>query len=167
MSVGRFIGGVGALIWSQHDGKYLLLRRSPEKDFASGIWECVTGRVDQGEGFETALYREVREELGVSIQVEFIIGTTHFFRGEPVPENELIGIIYGCSLPPGEKIQLSVEHSESRWVSGSEAVEMLVGDHPSVLWLKKIITRAEVLRAQISPDLADIFHREGFEMDAG
>ena len=98
MPVGRFIGGVGALIWSQEDGKYLLLRRSPEKDFASGIWECVTGRVDQGEGFEEALHREVREELSVQVQVEFIIGTTHFYRGESLPENELIGIIYGCSL---------------------------------------------------------------------
>ncbi len=139
MTVGRFLGGVGALVWSQEDGKYLLLRRSPEKDFASGIWECVTGRVDQGEGFEEALYREVREELGVAIRIEFVIGTTHFYRGSPVPENELIGLIYGCTLAPGVQIHLSAEHSEARWVSGPEANLMLVGEQPSTLWLKKVI----------------------------
>ncbi len=167
MAIGRFIGGVGALIWSRDNGKYLLLLRSPEKDFGSGIWECVTGRVDQGEGFETALHREVLEEVGVRVRVEFIIGTTHFYRGDPIPDNELIGIIYGCSLSDNRDVRLSVEHSEGRWVSGQEALEMLTGDHPSVLWLKKIIARAELLRAQTSPELADVFHLEGFEMDAG
>jgi 8-oxo-dGTP diphosphatase len=81
MSIGRFYAGIAAVIWSSQTGQYLLLRRSDEKDYGPGIWECVTGRVDQGEGFEDALHREVREELGVSVQVEYILGTTHFYRG--------------------------------------------------------------------------------------
>ena len=85
MTIGRFCAGIGALIWSPTKEKYLLLRRSPEKDFAPGVWECVTGRVDQGERFEQALHREVREELGIQVQIEFIIGTSHFYRGDPVP----------------------------------------------------------------------------------
>ena len=40
---------VGALVWRRSDGKYLLLQRSAQKDFAAGQWECVTGRVEQGE----------------------------------------------------------------------------------------------------------------------
>jgi hypothetical protein len=44
---------------------------------------------------------------------------------------------------------------------------MLEFDHPSTLWLRKIITRAEQLRAHHQEELSIVFHEEGFEMDAG
>ena len=103
MDVGRFLAGVGALIWEQETNKYFLLRRVADRDFQAGAWECVTGRVDQGESFEEALHREVMEEIGGKVQIEFIVATTHFYRGEAKPENELLGLIYGCSaLNPAE-----------------------------------------------------------------
>lgn len=37
MSVGRFYAMVGALLRRLSDGKYLVLRRSEEVDFASGL----------------------------------------------------------------------------------------------------------------------------------
>ena len=89
--VGHFLGGVAALIWDEASGAYLLLRRSAQKDFMSGDWECVTGRVDQGESYPQALRREVREEIGAEVQIEFLIGLTHFYRGARTPENELLG----------------------------------------------------------------------------
>ena len=113
MTIGRFYAGIAALIWSPGTRRYLLLRRSEQKDYAPGVWECVTGRVDQGEGFEDALRREVREELGVDVQAEYILGTTHFYRGNPTPEKELVGVIYLCSwiktqLHPGRQGTLRV-----------------------------------------------------------
>jgi len=99
MPIGRFYAGIAAVIRSPRTNQYLLLQRSEHKDYAPGAWECVTGRVDQGEGFEDALHREVREELGVRVQVEYILGTTHFQRGAPIPENELVGVIYMCASP--------------------------------------------------------------------
>ena len=38
MEVGRFIAMIGMLVWRRTDGRYLLLRRSPTKDFAPGQW---------------------------------------------------------------------------------------------------------------------------------
>ena len=55
MATGRFLAMVGALIWRQTDGRYLLLQRAATKDFAAGQWECVTGRLEQGERFEQNL----------------------------------------------------------------------------------------------------------------
>ena len=92
MSIGRFHAGIAALIWSPKTEQYLLLRRSEDKDYARGAWECVTGRVDQGEGFPQAVRREVREELGVEVQIDFIVGTMRLYRGEAQPENELLGV---------------------------------------------------------------------------
>ena len=63
MAVGRLMAMVGMLVWHRTEGRYLLLRRSPTKDYAPG-GESGSGRLGQGEGFIDALQRESREELG-------------------------------------------------------------------------------------------------------
>ena len=158
MSIGRFFAAVGALLWNPTDGTYLVLKRTAEKDFAPGAWECVTGRVDQGEGFAEAVHREVREELGVEVQVDFVAGTMHFYRGEAKPENELVGVLYCCSIEDPGAIQTSWEHAEHRWITAEEAQTLLPQGH----WLGELIQRAERIRAQLPLDLLQTF-REAFE----
>lgn len=163
MIIGRFFGGIAAVIVSPETEQYLLLHRSEEKDYGRGIWECVTGRVDQGEGFEEALYREVREELGVRVHVEHILGTTHFYRGTPTPENELLGVVYLCSLSHLIPIHISPEHSEHRWLSAAQALELLSATDPSTLWARRVIERAEAVRRLLPEELAKIQYQLGFE----
>jgi len=164
MSIGRFFGGIAALIWAPDSDRYLLLKRSSDKDFAGGAWECVTGRVDQGEGFDDAVRREVREELGVDVRIEFIIGTTHFFRGEVDPGNELIGVVYGCTIPNVKAVTISAEHSEYRWVTADEADAMLTDNDASTQWIKRLIGRAEATKRLMTPALVDHYRSSGFEL---
>lgn len=163
MVIGRFFGGIAAVIVSPETEQYLLLRRSEEKDYGRGIWECVTGRVDQGEGFEEALHREVREELGVQVQVEHILGTTHFYRGASISENELLGVVYLCSLSHLIPIHISPEHSEHRWLSAAQALELLSATDPSTLWARRVIERAEAVRRLLPEELAQLQRQLGFE----
>jgi 8-oxo-dGTP pyrophosphatase MutT (NUDIX family) len=114
MSIGRFYAGVGALVWCATTRKYLVLKRSADKDFGGGAWECVTGRVDQGEGFTEAVLREIHEELGARAHIDFIIGTMHFYRGEATPENEMVGVQFCCSIEDPGTIRTSWEHAEHR-----------------------------------------------------
>jgi 8-oxo-dGTP diphosphatase len=153
MSVGRFIAGIGALIRDADSGRYLILRRSAQKDYGANDWECVTGRVDQGESFPEALHREVLEELEVLVQIDFFLQTTHFYRGEEKPENELVGVLYCCSIQDPAAIQTSWEHSEIRWVTASEAVELL----PKGYWLLELILRAETLHDMIPAELLEYY----------
>ncbi len=164
MTIGRFLGGVAALIWSPSRDEYLLLRRAAQRDFAGGLWECVTGRVDQGEGFEEALHREVREEVGVSVQLEFFVGTTHFYRGAARPENELLGIVCCCSLADPDAIRLTAEHAEYRWVNGSAADAFLAEAGASGAWLRGVIARAEAIRGLITPDLRQFYRQTSLEL---
>ena len=163
MAIGRFLAGIAAVIRSPETGQYLLLRRSEEKDFGAGIWECLTGRVDQGEGFEEALQREGREELGVEVQVEHILGTTHFYRGSSNPENELVGVVYLCSLTEPVSIHISAEHSEFRWLPAGQAIDMLATTDPSTLWARRVIERAETVNAMLSPALVNFQRQTSFE----
>jgi 8-oxo-dGTP diphosphatase len=158
--VGHFLGGIGALIWDPAIRRYLLLRRADNRDFKGGDWECVTGRVDQGESYEQALHREVREEIGASVQIEFLVATTHFYRGKPIPENELLGVIYSCIIQNPEQAQFEAEHSAQRWATAAEAIAFLPQGH----WLRKVISRAERLRALVPAELREAFLREGFEL---
>ncbi|WP_435104945.1 NUDIX domain-containing protein [Arhodomonas sp. AD133] len=138
---GRFLAGVAGLV-EDPTGRCLLLRRAPGRDFAPGVWECVTGRLEQGEGFEDALHREMREETGLSVSIARILGTTHFHRGAAVTANELVGVVYLCRTTDTAGVTLSAEHSEARWATAPEASALVAGDaHPTARWLQRVLTR--------------------------
>lgn len=166
MTIGIFNAGIGALICDERSDTYLILKRSQDKDFAAGAWECVTGRVDQGEGFEDALHREVHEELGIPVQPMFIIGTTHFYRGDARPDNELLGIVYCCTTPDPQALRISHEHTEWRWVTPAEALEVVGGGDSAEQWLKRVIERAETMRRHYPSALTTMHRLEGFELDS-
>ena len=160
MPIGRFFAGIGALLWRPSDGRYLVLKRSAAKDAGAGSWECVSGRVDQGEGFVEAVHREVGEELGLQVQIDFIVGTEHFYRGEAKPENELLLVQFCCSIREPAEIKLSWEHSEHHWVTAREAEDLVPPGH----WLGKVIQRAEVIRALLPAELLEYCRVQGFEL---
>lgn len=156
MKPSRFLAMIGALVWRRNDGKYLVLQRSSNKDFAAGQWECVSGRVDQGESFLQAVRRETREELGLDVRIEFILGTTHFYRGDTLPENEMVGVHFGCSVDGSEAFRLSEEHSAYRWVTAAEALALFQADY----WLGALIARAQAFR-DLMPDELRQLHWNG------
>ncbi len=162
--IGRFIGGIGALLWDPRADAYLILRRAATKDYARGVWECVTGRVDQGEGFIDALHREVREELGIDVEIAFFLGTTHFYRGAPLPENELIGVVFVCVTHEAEKIRLSAEHDAYQWETADTAKVFLSSDDPSTKWLSRVLERAVELRKYLPPELLNYQRQSSFEL---
>lgn len=165
MAIGRFLGGVAAVIRDPGDGRYLLLQRAADKDYAPGVWEPVTGRVEQGESFEQALYREVDEEIGVRVRAEFILGTTHFHRGAPDPETELLGVVYACTLPQPQAVRLGPEHQALRWVTPAEAEALLEGEAAASRWCRRLLARAEVLQRLVPEALRAEGRRAGWELD--
>jgi A/G-specific adenine glycosylase len=71
---------VGAIL---HDGDRVLIQHRPSKGLLGGLWEFPGGKIEAGETPEEALVREIREELGVTIQVGQRLGQykhayTHF-----------------------------------------------------------------------------------------
>ena len=80
---------VAAVIY-RPDGSYLLAQRPPGKAY-EGYWEFPGGKVEPGESLDAAIKREIREELGIEIQVacpwitrthiyEHAAVRLHFFR---------------------------------------------------------------------------------------
>ena len=159
MPIGRFIAMVGFLVWRRSDGRYLLLRRSADKDFAAGEWETGSGRLDQGEGFADAVLRESMEELGTEIRIECILGTAPFYRGEPTPDNDMVGVSFGCSIPDESDLTFSGEHSEHRWMNAAEASEFLPDGH----WLSRLAQRADKFREHMPKEIRELHWGGNFE----
>ncbi len=71
---------VAAGVWVR-DGRVLVCRRAPGRDHA-GKWEFPGGKVEAGETPESALARELREELGVEGKVgESLRRSIHTYAG--------------------------------------------------------------------------------------
>jgi len=68
------------VIWR---GEQLLITRRPPQGLLGGLWEFPGGKREPGESLEDCLQREVREELGIAVQVGGPLATvehgyTHF-----------------------------------------------------------------------------------------
>lgn len=94
------------------DGKLLLTKRA--QDPFKGMWDLPGGYLVDGESPEDALRREMREELGVSVDPVFMQTSLGFasYRGK---EFGIISFNYLVDIGD-QKIQLNEENSDIQWV---------------------------------------------------
>jgi mutator protein MutT len=99
---------VAAVIWGD-DGRVLLARRRPGGPHG-GLWEFPGGKVEVGEDRRGALAREIREELGVEIEVaEEIARVEHAY-----PHVTILLTAFSCRIVAGDP--LPRECWEIAWV---------------------------------------------------
>ena len=124
--IGRTMFGIGALIENVSTNKILVMKRSNHhSDFNQEKWELIYGRKMQFEDVETALRREVKEEIGLDdFSIIKVIRLWHFFRGERQADKEIIGVTFYCQTSMQDFV-ISDEHSEYRWVTQEEALELI------------------------------------------
>lgn len=99
--------------------KYLLLKRSPEKQPYPGIWQIVTGRIEKGEkAFETA-GREVFEETGIEASSIYVLPEIGGFYTAHTDCLHLIPLFIAES--DTDVVKMSEEHTEFGWFGFGEA----------------------------------------------
>lgn len=118
--IGVFNVAVAVLIVND-DNKILITQRSNTNPASPGSWELVHGRLNQSEGFEQAVEREVREEVGVRVEPLEILGTSLFMRTKEEPQH--LSISYYAKLLPGETVEDTTEIADFAWVDYDEASE--------------------------------------------
>jgi 8-oxo-dGTP pyrophosphatase MutT (NUDIX family) len=113
---------VEAIVFRRRRGviEYLLLKRLPERN---GFWQPMTGGVEEGETRVEALHREIGEETGIRNLIRVIEGLFYFEFSDPDLNQEYV---YGVEVSPSETVVLDGrEHSEYRWCSFQEALQLL------------------------------------------
>ncbi|MCM2265062.1 MAG: NUDIX domain-containing protein [Desulfuromonadales bacterium] len=100
------------------EGDHVLLTRRCIEPFC-GQWVMPGGKIDHGEQLLAALRREVREEVGLEVQVDGLIDVyEHVGIG---PRNDHYVILYFRALPLGRELSPNgAEVTEARWVPATE-----------------------------------------------
>lgn len=122
--IGSFMIGVGAII-ERKGTETILLGKRATTEVNHGSWEMIYGRIDHHEELATALKREVFEETGITdLKVKKLNRIWHIYRGNKHVDTEVYGFTFICETQI-EKPTLSHEHSEFRWVTPQEALDLL------------------------------------------
>jgi len=102
---------VAAIALVDADGRVLIARR-PEGKAMAGLWEFPGGKVEAGERPETALIRELKEELGIDISEACLAPLT--FASHSYPDFHLLMPLYVCRRWQG--LVTAREKQELAWV---------------------------------------------------
>ena len=84
---------VSAAALMDSDGRVLLAQRPPDK-IMGGLWEFPGGKVECGETPESALMRELHEELAINTQASCLAPIA--FASHAYEQNHLILLLYAC-----------------------------------------------------------------------
>ena len=128
MNEEKFHVGVKALIVNDAN-KILILKTNPKEagHYHPEHWDLPGGRIKINDSIEETLRKEIEEELGISAIEILELFDTHISNLKIPAGGEMVGIfmvIYKCKIPD-EKIKLSFEHLEYKWVSVDKAKELL------------------------------------------
>ncbi len=89
---------VAAVTIIGREGRVLLVRRANQPGY--GLWSVPGGYVDRGEVVEEAAVREVREETGLEVEIDRLVGV-YSEAGKPVIVAAFSGVERGGELKPG------------------------------------------------------------------
>lgn len=116
----------------QQDQQILLTRR-PDGSRHAGLWEFPGGKLDPGESPQQGLQREIREELGIEVEVGEVFDVIyHCYDWGAV-----LLLAYRCSVRSGEIRNLGV--AEHRWVAPADlgSYPILPADIPLIERLQR------------------------------
>jgi dATP pyrophosphohydrolase len=119
--------------------QFLLLKRSAHKIYP-GLWQMVSGHIKKGETAVQTALRELKEETGLKPSRLWVAPNVNSFYS---PDDDSITIIpvFAAQIKY-DKIQISDEHSEFKWVNSEEAKTFLAweGQRRSVDIIKEYFT---------------------------
>ena len=118
-------------------GEILILTRSDTDDRRPGGLDLPGGVVDEGENYEVAASREIKEEIGVDVapsDLSLVFSETSYYERETA-----IRFLFIAVLKQNTPITLSYEHSDSVWMGRQRIVDEY--SHP--VWVKAIQYAAE------------------------
>jgi len=115
----------------EENGKFLIIKRSKDAKHFPDCWDLPGGKLERGETPNEGLKREVKEETSLEINVFDPI-----FSHIQTKKKFAYIIVFECEIVSGE-IKLSNEHSEYKWATKEEILELLAEPYVEKLFSKK------------------------------
>ncbi len=101
--------------------EFLVLKRAGSEIYP-GIWQMVTGSINDSEKASETAMREIKEETGLSINRFWVVPHVNSFYS---PERDSICMVpvFAAQVDPDADVVISNEHSEYRWLRIDAAIE--------------------------------------------
>lgn len=96
-------------------GRVLLIRRG--RPPFEGRWALPGGFVEYGETTEETCVRETREETGLGVEIEGLVGV--YSRPDRDPRGHTVSVVYRCRAVDGD-IEGGDDAAEARWFAPNE-----------------------------------------------
>lgn len=135
----------------------LLIRRAVGRIYP-GLWQCVTGRLEDGEKIAAGALREVAEETGLiaaDVEAFFETDIVNWFHEASV-DGMWSEVVFAASVRPDAIITISDEHDDQRWCSPAEAHELVLWPayHRAIEQLEWLVANPEKAAVYRLPDPA-------------
>jgi len=108
-----------AIVFNE-EGKILTIRRSASAPRNPMRWDLPGGILDLGEAAKEGITREIKEETGLEVKDVKVADVISKYD----EKNEFWVTIFYTSTAATNKIKLSYEHVQYKWVSMDEFVEL-------------------------------------------
>ncbi|MDO8538346.1 MAG: NUDIX domain-containing protein [archaeon] len=118
METKLFVAAKAVITFNQ---KILIIRESANYSDGTkqGLFDVPGGRISPGEKVEESLLREVKEETGLDVKIGnafFVNESSPIVKGE---QWQIIRIFFGC-VSNSDKVKLSKDHNEFKWINPKE-----------------------------------------------
>lgn len=118
---------IGSALIKNNEGKYLALKL--KKQIVGSYFVPPGGKLEENETLRECITREVKEELGIDIDVKGIMGITE----EKYEDGIWTFVLFDCVISKGEPQIIEPDKiSEIKWVELSE-----IKNSDSILWINK------------------------------
>ena len=105
--------------------EYLVLKRSMEERAHPGMWQIITGMLEEGENAVAAGLREVQEEAGLAPLKLWNVPLVNSFYNATTDTVHMCPV-FAIQADPGAVVTLSEEHMDFGWYPYTVARERLV-----------------------------------------
>ncbi|MBU4347183.1 NUDIX hydrolase [Patescibacteria group bacterium] len=102
------------------NSRILIVKRHENEKIFPGMWELPSGKKEPLEGWRSGLAREVKEETGLKVKILMPVSVfDYIIKKEEIRDTTQINFLVK-PFPLSQKIKLSDEHSDYRWLKENE-----------------------------------------------
>lgn len=116
---------VQSIVYRKRGGDFevLLLKRTEER---GGFWNAVNGTLERDESVAECRTRELSEEAGIRNVLRWSDEINRF--SFQYHESPFVVVVYAAEVATDQLVVINEEHTEYRWASFDEALQMMKFD---------------------------------------
>ncbi len=154
---------VDVIVPNVHGQVALIKRKNPPHG-----WALPGGFIDEGETAEQAAIREVKEELGIDIELHGLLGV--YSDPKRDPRKHILSVVYVAEIPGTDVLKAGDDAADASWVYIGDHTSDLAFDHAKilqdfVLWRDANAPEMQDLRKTVLSQLANGHHTWQAYMD--